>query len=77
MRFSARTTLGIKPTAEDFLDRVELGDVLKRLAGNRSWRRLRLALDLHKLAPQMRPAEGERSGQRRPHASLGVMALYA
>lgn len=36
---------------------------LLAFAGNRSWRRRRLTLDLNKLAPQMRPAEGERPGQ--------------
>jgi len=57
MRLSASTALGIRPAAEYFLDRVKLGNALKGLAGNRSWRRRNLALDLHKLAPQMRPAE--------------------
>ncbi len=63
MRLSTRAALGIGSAAEGSLDRVELGDARKGLAGNRSWRRRRLALDLHKLAPQMRPAEGERPGQ--------------
>lgn len=63
MHLPASTALGIRSAADRFLDRVNLGDALKSLAGNRSWRGSRLALDLHKLAPQMRPAEGERSGQ--------------
>ena len=63
MRLSTRATLGIRSAAECFFDRVELGDALERFAGNWSWRRSSLALDLHKLAPQMGPAEGERSGQ--------------
>ncbi|MEY9391897.1 hypothetical protein ABIF66_000145 [Bradyrhizobium japonicum] len=55
--------LGSRSAAKCLLDRVELGDALESLAGNRSWRRSSLALDLHKLASQMRPAEGERTGQ--------------
>ena len=51
MRLSARATLGIRSAAECFLDRVELGDALEGLAGNRSRRRRSLAFDLHKLAP--------------------------
>src|SRR5262249_7144496 len=50
-RLPARTALGIRSAAELFLYRVELGDALEGLAGNRSRRRSSLALDLHKLAP--------------------------
>ena len=62
MHLAARAALGIRSAAKCFFDRVELGDALKGLTGNRSRSRLSLALDLHKLAPQMRPAEGERTG---------------
>jgi len=51
MRLPARTALDIRSAAEGFLYRVELGDALEGLAGNRSRRRSSLALDLHKLAP--------------------------
>jgi hypothetical protein len=51
MRLSARAALGIRSAAKCFLDRVELGDALEGLTGNRSRRRRSLALDLHKLAP--------------------------
>ena len=79
MRLSTRAALGIRSASEGFLDRVELGDALKGLAGNRSWRRRRLALDLHKLAPQMRPAEGERPGQgvRTRLSGHGLVSLIA
>src|SRR5579872_6329372 len=79
MCLSASTALGSRSAAEGFLDRVKLGDALKSLAGNRSWRRRRLALDLHKLAPQMRPAEGERSGQgvRTRLSDHGFVSLIA
>src|SRR3984957_18684297 len=53
MRLPAGAALVRRSAAEYLLDRVKLGDALKSLAGNRSWRRSNLALDLHKLAPQM------------------------
>lgn len=51
MRLSARAALGIRSTAEGLLDRIELGDALKGLAGNRSRCGRSLAFDVHKLAP--------------------------
>ena len=79
MRLSARTALGSRSAAQCFLDCVELGDALKGLAGNRSRRWRCLALDLHKLAPQMRPAEGERPGQgvRTRLSHHGLVSLIA
>ena len=79
MRLSASTALGSRLAAERFLDRVKLGDALKSLAGNGSWRRSSLPLDLHKLASQMRPAEGERSGQsvRTRLSGYGLVSLVA
>ncbi|MET4236427.1 hypothetical protein ACVWXN_010195 [Bradyrhizobium sp. i1.4.4] len=79
MRLSTRATLGIRSAAECFFDRVELGDALERFAGNWSWRRSSLALDLHKLAPQMGPAESERSGQgvRTRLSGHGLVSLIA
>jgi hypothetical protein len=80
MRLSARTALGSRSAAQCFLDCVELGDALKGLAGNRSRRWRCLALDLHKLAPKVRPAEGERAGQRvgtrrSGHGLVGLIAI--
>lgn len=74
MRLPAGAALGSRSAAEGLLDRVKLGDALESLAGNRSWRRSSFPLDLHKLAPQMRPAEGERTGQCAARASR-VMVL--
>jgi hypothetical protein len=51
MPLSARAALGIRSAAECLLGRVELGDPLEGLTGNRSRRRRSLALDLHKLTP--------------------------
>src|SRR5215469_12146875 len=79
MRLSARVALGIRSTAEGFLDRVELGDALEGFTGNGRRRRRSLALDLHKLAPQMRPAEGERTrqGVRTRLSGHGLVGLIA
>lgn len=71
MRLPAGIALVRRSAAEYLFDRVKLGDAHEGLAGNRSWRRCSLTIDLHKLAPQMRPAEGERPRTGRPHASLG------
>src|ERR1700744_6631402 len=79
MRLPAGVALVRRSAAEYLLDRVKLGDALEGLAGNRSRRRRSLPLDLHKLAPQMRPAEPERSGQgvRTRLSGHGLVSLIA
>lgn len=51
MSLSTRAALGSRVAPKCLLDRVELGDALKGLAANWSWRRSSLTRDLHKLAP--------------------------